>query len=649
MDSYNKYQDAKKKLTGLDQGKVQGELSSLVQDALKKRGKDASQGDVALTDEDLKAVNDAISQYFDQQIAPQLQGVPDDIKQAIKSAIKLNSQNLANDFKPAQLDAAQIFDNFLDPLMAKISDQFSFESKFDKGAASGTRIKEMRAGLGKAQTQVDHMLDGMTPEQIATAKNDAESPYSKALVKMSAAQRTLDEALLDDAQIQNDGINALVKLRQSRKGALDSAGRAESNIAILKNNAFTAKDPTEKLKAMAELEDARAQERLKGLERSASHRKVGVDVRDTAGLASVATRNAQERLNFTRREGDQQAIDDALVAVAEARQAQAQTLLGIRSSKRLAGVQVGDAVGTAQAALSNAKDEQGAALKGTQAYYDAITKVAQARQAETQALLGVRSSKRLAGIQVGDAVGAAQAALSNAKDEQGAALKGTQSYYDAITKVAQARKQVADALLARQKLTGMLSIDLTDPVAQAQQEVLAARRALAAAKGPDDKQQASMDLKNAQNAAEATKFNQRLSDVQTADELGRISHESYLRYLNNEHDRLAAISNRTRQQQDELDQIDKLIKTANDSLSGQFNLGDIKLPTIYQVRRSMQGGAGSIMENNNGFAGAGAGQVINDSSQRSITLNGVPIEEVMKRIQELYGGATVSSSAGRRV
>jgi hypothetical protein len=42
-----------------------------------------------------------------------------------------------------------------------------------------------------------------------------------------------------------------------------------------------------------------------------------------------------------------------------------------------------------------------------------------------------------------------------------------------------------------------------------------------------------------------------------------------------------------RQAYNELNSIDNLILEAKAGLQGQFNIGDIKLPTVYQVRRSI--------------------------------------------------------------
>lgn len=588
--AYERNKAVQEKINGLDQGKMQGEISTRIQQLLVSRGKDASQGNVALNQEDVDAVNKAINDYFNTEVLPQLGDVPDEISKNIRNSLKVNLADLTKALKPTgSLSVSQIFSNFLTPTLDKIDQSFGQDTGNDKAAASTSRIQQMRKAIKAAQEQFSKYADTLTPGELAQQQGDPNSEYSRGLNKIEGAQRRLDGALKEDVQIQLARQQALINLRRSRRGSLDQASRLADAIDSAQAAVNAASDPTDKAAAQAALNDLLGQRQQYRLDAKTSSVRSKIDPRNTAALAKAAVTDAKRRLDYAKAFGDQKAIDDAMIALAEA-------------------------------------------------------------QAQQRAvLLGTRESKRLASVAVGDNVAAAQVALRNAEDERDSTLRGTDAYYAALTKVAQARKSVADALLERHRIAGLLSIDLTDPVAQAQAEVRAAREALAAAKGPDDKAKAQLDLRNAQNSAEAAAFSQRLSDIQTADELGRISHQAYLQYLQNEHNRLSAIAHRTRQQQDELDQVDKLIKAANDSLSGQFNLGDIKLPTVYQVRRAIQAGVGGIMANNSGYAGPQNGQVVTDNSQRTLVLQGVPLEEVLKRIAELYGGAPLTATSNRRV
>jgi hypothetical protein len=74
-------------------------------------------------------------------------------------------------------------------------------------------------------------------------------------------------------------------------------------------------------------------------------------------------------------------------------------------------------------------------------------------------------------------------------------------------------------------------------------------------------------------------------------------------------------------------------------LSGQFNLGDIKMPTLYEVRRSN--------------ATAQAGQAYSDNRTVSIVINGVgSTQEVVQIVKQQLGTAatvTRGTTTARKV
>ena len=131
-------------------------------------------------------------------------------------------------------------------------------------------------------------------------------------------------------------------------------------------------------------------------------------------------------------------------------------------------------------------------------------------------------------------------------------------------------------------------------------------------------------LGDAQASAEQTAFSQRLSDAQTNERLGRISHAAYIQYLQNEHNRLVHIAHRTYQQQQELNQIDEALQAANKQLQGQFNLGNIKVPTVYDVRRSLK------------TSSTGGNQTV-QSVINHIQINGADMNKVRELLNQLLG------------
>jgi len=131
-------------------------------------------------------------------------------------------------------------------------------------------------------------------------------------------------------------------------------------------------------------------------------------------------------------------------------------------------------------------------------------------------------------------------------------------------------------------------------------------------------------LKQAQSSAEKTAFDQKFSDESTNYNLQRISLSAYLSYLNAQHNYLTAVHSKTRQQVDELNQVDQALKGLADSLQGQFNLGQIKVPTAYEARAIAAGGLTTNVQ---------------------ITINGTDIPAV-KAILTQYLGQGVMSTAG---
>lgn len=188
------------------------------------------------------------------------------------------------------------------------------------------------------------------------------------------------------------------------------------------------------------------------------------------------------------------------------------------------------------------------------------------------------------------AIAAAKAEIASARAAMAKAEKGTVEYYNALGQYYSARNALTDAILEYRQNKMMLGIDITDPLAQARVALRAARQKLRSDRGKGDDVLAAdrLAVREAETAREATAFQQRLDSVQTAEQLGRISHQKYINYLNNEHDRLEKIKHRTFQQQQQLDQIDGLLKEAASAMDAQWNFGDIKLPTPYQVRRYIE-------------------------------------------------------------
>lgn len=284
----------------------------------------------------------------------------------------------------------------------------------------------------------------------------------------------------------------------------------------------------------------------------------------------------------------------------------------------------------------------------------AATKPASASKSDTKATPAetaaqIEALRLAANVFPGDKVGEAAARVKGAAAELAAAT-GTRAadqkrYYTALKDLHTAQRDYADAILASQDQTRLLGIDRTNPLLVARDKVTAALAKLHS----DSKAGAPKDIINAdkiavgdaQSAAERTAFDQRFQDAQTNDQLGRTSHQAYLNYLNNEHNRLTAIRHRTRQQQDELNQIDGALKSAADATAGQFNIGDIKIPTIYEVRRAVVARAGGV-DYNGQKPGAGTAATTNHNQ---FTFTGLSKHEVLQVLKDALGASATQQYA----
>jgi len=252
----------------------------------------------------------------------------------------------------------------------------------------------------------------------------------------------------------------------------------------------------------------------------------------------------------------------------------------------------------------------------------------------------------------------ARADIYAAKVAMDEAKKGSVAYFNALGQLYQAQQELSDAIIAYRQNLYLLGHDITNPLTQARAAVMAAAAQMRAdarsGAAPDQLAADRVALQQAQADAESTKFQQRLEAVQTADELGRISHTKYLSYLQHEHDRLEAVKHRTYQQQQELNQIDQLMKQAADAMQGQWNFGDIKLPTPYEIQRRVQEVYGTAVGGTNHssdpFLPNGAVAPIHGGGQQTnqIFISGADIGAVRKVLKEILGDrATTTTTASR--
>jgi hypothetical protein len=391
---------------------------------------------------------------------------------------------------------------------------------------------------------------------------------------------------------------------------------------------------------------AAAQAQAAAAEDFAAHYLNGrlIDPRDAVGAATAQLNSDAIQLQNTPQfgaDGQQtSAFTDALAKRAQDQIALVQASIAQTNALNVAHVDPRDSIGAANVAWENAIRSLRADLPGTEQWANDFRAATQAALAVNQAYTDLANAREEAGVFPGSQVEEARSQLDAARRNLRLQLPGTTAYYQALKALHDAQQAVADANRQAASNAFRLTIDLTDPVATARADLRDARRKLAqdrAAGAPGDVTNAdTLDVRGKEAAAESAAFSQRISDLQTADQLGRISHATYLQYLQHEHDRLTAISHRTRQQQDELNQVDQLMLTAANALNGQFNIGNIDLPTVYEVRRAIAAGSQ--------FTGLGG----YSNSNNTVTINGADFAQVVAYIKQYLGIGTALVSSGAR-
>lgn len=487
------------------------------------------------------------------------------------------------------------------------------------GDISGQATAEATKAYNLAATA----LQG-TPESAALWKayNDARVAASLALVNEANIVRASSIDPTDALAVARDEYRGLVdKLAATPVTAKEESATLQAQIS---------KKRRDTVDLAIERANAFARALLDPRDTVGNAQRDLVDVNATLAVTTDPTKRAQLRLQKIQ----------AQLALAAARVAE-------RNNALLATLDPRDTVRAARISVANAVRDRSLTRRGSTERKLADREVKNRQLEKAQADVSLANARTDLGVFSDSGVSEAAAALVKARRNLGITLKNTQGYYEALKATQDAQRALADAIAQAAQNAYLLTIDLTDPVAQAQAALKEAADKLAR----DRKAGAPKDVldsdrvaqKQAANALEAAQFDDRLNKWDIADRLGRITHAQHMAYLQGEHDRLSAIVNRTYQQQSELDQVDLALKdikdNINSAMSGQFNLGDIKVPTVYEVRRSLAYTSG----------GGAGGTVDNSTNNTTVYVNGADFAKVIEYLQAALGQtAQVTRGTGGR-
>jgi hypothetical protein len=350
---------------------------------------------------------------------------------------------------------------------------------------------------------------------------------------------------------------------------------------------------------------------------------------------------------------DQNTLNRDKAAIAQNQLALAQAQQQDSAAQLEASVAIGDVVGQAKAqqqallAQANVTADPGAA---------ASLRRQAAQQGATAAIdvTNIAGLQALAAIQPGNDLGTASQQLANDRAKLATLRSTTPGDLQAIAQAQQSINQdiisVVSAYTAYAGAVNTSNIDQTNPVAVAQAAARTAAQAVAkdvstgvgGTKLIQDQNAAAAAVSNASQAA----FSQQFTDQQNQFNLHQITASAYINYLDSTRDSLKAQltamkagSQGARQILDELTQVNQTILSVANQASGQFNLGNINIPTPYEVQRSIAA------------SGVGAGyNVMPITNNTSIVINGTDLAAVQAILsQYLANPLTTVTTAPRKV
>jgi hypothetical protein len=306
------------------------------------------------------------------------------------------------------------------------------------------------------------------------------------------------------------------------------------------------------------------------------------------------------------------------------------------------GVASDDAVGQAQVALEQALNTQQRDLAqgatGSQVSQDTVA-VANAKLASLQAGIAQTVAQQTASARAGDPLAQATTALTTAQETLTGITAGTTAYYTQLATINQAQYALAQAIATDASNQFLLARDTTNPVdtARAALQQALVQQAQDQKRGTGNAAADKVAVENAQEAAIQAVLTQQLSLQETAFNLHQETGQQYLDFLENQKTSLTAQLAATKKgsegyQQliDDLNTVNGDILSVSQQYSGQFNLGNIKVPTVYDAR----------VQEANPSAGLGASTNVQNVY---FSINGADTNAVKQIISQTLGQQPLST------
>jgi hypothetical protein len=362
--------------------------------------------------------------------------------------------------------------------------------------------------------------------------------------------------------------------------------------------------------------------------------------RDQGEQAAIQIRAAQVQVRDAQREfgNKSRQYRQALITLNQARQQQADALLAnVEADNALLLARAGsDPAAQARAAVQAAQNtlqamqRQGAdpnQIKQQRAeVINAQNQQAEQQRSEAEQIAGLQSQIAAARAS-GDPVAAARAAVRAARSARSRARTRVERL-QALLDLINANNQMEDALREREQARfDLLASRTEDPLEQTRIDVRRARANLRGARGTE-RIRARAEYNRARQAHRNQRIDSRLDDINFNLEMDKISNDEAAKQI----EALAKIKGISKQKKREL-----LLqaKRLRDEAAGDYELdiGNIKLPTLYEVRRFVQGGM------------PGAGQSVTDNRTFNVEISTPEAANAFASNLELTNGTSAKGAA----
>lgn len=359
----------------------------------------------------------------------------------------------------------------------------------------------------------------------------------------------------------------------------------------------------------------------------------------------------QNYYNAVQQNKTQQEIDSAHRAYLDASLQLEQSRQQDAAQSALAAVAIGDTVNEALA-------QQKILFAQADITADPGAKAALERQAQQQGInatlaqTGIDASQALANIGPGDTLGAASQTLQNDRNRLQAIKDTTPKDLKAIADAqAQINSDIVSVVSAYSTYIQDLNssqIDTTDPAQVAKAALATSQAALTKAQQQGISGDALRPYQNAVKDATTTSagaaFQEQQQVLQDQLDLHQVSNQSFIA---SQQQTLAGLRAQLatmkigdqgfKQVQDEITAVSKSILATAAQATGQFNIGNIKIPTPYEVQRSIAA------------SGVGAGyNVMPVTNNTSIIINGTDLAAVQAILSQYLGSPLTSHTTAPR-